>query len=58
VKFVFDEHINPRIARGLQRQQPVDIVEVSVDLAGISDPDLLEWATQNDRILVTADVNT
>jgi predicted nuclease of predicted toxin-antitoxin system len=58
VKFVFDEHIDPRIARGLQRQHPVDIVEARIALTGMSDPDLLEWATQNDRILVTADVNT
>jgi Domain of unknown function (DUF5615) len=58
MKFVFDEHIDPRIARGLQRLRAVDIVEVRAVLSGILDPELLEWATQNDRILVTADVNT
>jgi Domain of unknown function (DUF5615) len=58
MKFVFDEHIDPRIARGLQRLTTIDIVEVRIALTGIPDPELLEWATQNDRILVTADVNT
>jgi Domain of unknown function (DUF5615) len=43
MKFVFDEHIDPRIARGLQRAASVDIVEARLELTGMPDPDLLEW---------------
>jgi hypothetical protein len=59
MKFLFDEHIDPAIARGVQRlKSDLTIVLASVELAGTADPDLLEYATQNKCILVTRDVNT
>ena len=58
MKFVFDEHIDRRIARGLQRLQVVDIVLAGQELTGMSDSDLIEWSTQQQRLLVTANVNT
>ncbi len=57
---LFDENFNHRIVRGLERRSPdLDGVTVqSVGFGGMSDPDLLEWAANNNRVLVTHDVNT
>jgi predicted nuclease of predicted toxin-antitoxin system len=59
MKFLFDEHIDPAIARSLVRLKPdLSIVLTSVELPGTSDPQLLEYATFNKCILITRDVNT
>jgi len=57
---IADEDFNGRIVRGLLRRVPqLDIVRVQdIGLRGGSDPDLLEWAAIEGRVLVTHDVNT
>lgn len=57
---VADENFNNDILRGLLRLNPaLDIVRVQdVGLAGSPDPDVLEWAAQENRILQTHDLNT
>jgi hypothetical protein len=57
---LFDENFNYRIVRGLRRRSPdLDLLSVQqAGLAGISDPDLLEWAAQRGKILVTHDIST
>lgn len=57
---VADENFNNDILRGLLRLNPaLDIVRVQdVGLAGSPDPDVLEWAAQENRILLTHDLNT
>ncbi len=60
ISLLFDENFNQRIVRGLERRIPgLDGVTVqSMGLSGASDPELLEWAAKNHRVLVTHDVNT
>jgi hypothetical protein len=55
-----DENFNNDIVRGLRRLNPeLDIVRVQdVGLAGAGDPQILEWAAIEGRILLTHDVAT
>jgi predicted nuclease of predicted toxin-antitoxin system len=52
-----DENFNGDIVRALLLRQPdLDIVRVQdVGLAGVVDPDILAWAAENDRIILTHD---
>ena len=55
LRLLADENFNGDIVRALLLRQPVlDIVRVQdVGLAGASDPDVLDWAAANDRIVLT-----
>lgn len=57
---VADENFNNDILRGVRRRNPaVDIVRVQdVGLSGADDPQVLEWAAQAGRVLLTHDVAT
>ena len=56
---VADENFNHKIVRGVLRRKPeVDIVRIQdVGLSGADDPSVLEWAAQEDRVLLTHDVS-
>lgn len=60
IRLLADENFNNHILRGIRRRLPsADIVRVQdVEVAGADDSDVLEWAAQNRRILLTHDVNT
>lgn len=60
MRFLADENFNNEILRGLERRIPgVDIARVQdTELAGEPDTLVLEWAVQNDFIVLTHDVNT
>ncbi|MBP6787457.1 MAG: DUF5615 family PIN-like protein [Candidatus Promineofilum sp.] len=60
IKFLADEDFNNRILRGLLRRQPgLDILRIQdTSLAGTPDSVVLEWAAQQDRVLLTHDVST
>jgi len=60
MRFAADENFNGRILRGLQAKlSDFDVVRVQdTDLLGASDPELLEWLAQEQRILLTHDVKT
>jgi predicted nuclease of predicted toxin-antitoxin system len=60
VRLLADENLDLSIVVGLKRiMADLDIVRVQeIGLRGISDPDLLEWAAKEDRVLITHDVNT
>jgi len=55
-----DENFNNDILRGLLRRDPtLNIIRVQdVNLVGASDPDVLEWAAREKRVLLTHDQNT
>ncbi len=55
-----DENFDNDIVRGLLRRRPdIDIVRVQdVGLSGASDPIILEWAAEQQRLLLTHDVAT
>jgi len=57
LRLLADENFNEDIVRGLLLRQPdTDIVSVhDVDLAGAEDPDVLAWAAENNRIVLTYD---
>ncbi len=60
IKWLTDEDFDNRILRGLRLQVPaIDILRVQdVGLAEAGDPQILEWAEQNQRILLTHDRRT
>jgi hypothetical protein len=57
LRLLADENFNGDIVRGLLLRQPgLDLVRVQdVGLAGAEDPDVLAWASENNRILLTHD---
>lgn len=60
LRFLADEDLNNRIVRGLLRRNPaVDIIRVQdTHLGGAADQTVLDWADQNNRVLLTHDVST
>ena len=59
-QFLADENFNHVIIRGLLRREP-DIKLLTVDelaLRGWSDPALLQWAAEHERVLLTHDLQT
>jgi hypothetical protein len=60
VKLLADEDFDNRILRALMRRRPdLDIVRAQdVGLSGAPDPDVLQWAADHDRILLSHDVST
>lgn len=57
LRLVADENFNGDIVRGLLLRQPdLDLVRVQdVGLTGAEDPEILAWAAQTDRIVLTHD---
>jgi hypothetical protein len=57
LRLLADENFNSDIVRGLLLRRPnFDIVRVQdVGLGGADDPDVLAWAAENDRIVLTHD---
>ena len=55
-----DENFNNDIIRGLLRRDPgLNIVRLQdVGLSGTDDPNVLEWAAQEGRVLLTHDAST
>jgi predicted nuclease of predicted toxin-antitoxin system len=60
LKFIADEDFDNHILRGLLRRRAnMDIIRVQdTPLAGAQDPDILRWAAQEQRVLLTHDVST
>lgn len=60
LRLAADENFSGRIVRGIRRQLPgVDLIRVQdSSFAGAADPDILRWAAEVDRILLTHDVST
>ncbi len=60
VRFLADENLDSDILDGLLAREPaIDIVDVkTAGLRGTKDPDLLELAVEQDRIIVTYDRRT
>ena len=60
IKFAADENLNNNIIRGLLRQRPdIDIIRIQdAGLSGVDDQTVLEWASKENRILLTHDVST
>jgi hypothetical protein len=57
VRLVLDEHLDPAIAVQLRRSgREVVAVKEDDDLVGLSDRDLLDWAVDAGRVIVTYNV--
>lgn len=58
IRYLTDEHVPNALVDGL-RARGVDVVRVvDVGLAATPDPDILEWAAGQDRLLITFDRQT
>lgn len=60
LRLLADENFNGDVVRGLLLRQPdLELVRVQdVGLLGAEDPDILAWAAENDRIVLTHDFAT
>lgn len=60
VRLLTDNDFNGHIIRGLLRRRPeFDLVRVQdIGLTAATDPEILAWAAQADRIVATRDHNT
>ena len=60
MRLLADENFNGTILRGLMRRMPeLDMVRVQdVGLRNTDDPEILEWAANEGRVLLTHDVAT
>jgi len=60
IRLLTDENFNQNIVRGLNRRCPyLDLLSVrDVGLSGLPDPLLLNWAAQENRIMLTHDFGT
>lgn len=59
LRFVADEDFDNKVLRAVKVLEPgLDIVRVQDVIPGAKDPEVLEWAAQNGRILLSHDVNT
>src|SRR5262245_15836253 len=60
LRFAVDEDFDTRILRGMLRLLPaLDIVLIQdVGLRGKQDPEVLEWAANENRLLLTHDAST
>ena len=60
LRMVSDENFNGDIVRGMVRRHPgLELVRVQdVDLVQTPDPDILEWAASQGRVLLSHDVST
>ena len=60
VRVLTDNDFNGRAVRGVLRRRPTfDLVRVQdVGLADASDEEILAWAAENDRIVISHDHNT
>src|SRR5690349_12231127 len=60
VRLLVDQNFDERLLRGVQSRLPhLDIILArDAGLAEVSDPQLLEWASANDRVLVSHDART
>lgn len=57
MKFLIDEDLSPRVARYLCEQFLIDAVAIrDRGLLGVSDQEVLDYAFNEDRILVTANI--
>jgi hypothetical protein len=56
LRLIADENLNGGIVRGLSSKPDIDLVRVQdVGLAGATDADVLSWAAEHDRIVLTHD---
>jgi predicted nuclease of predicted toxin-antitoxin system len=60
MRLLLDENFNHQILNGLKLRIPnLDyVIAQKTTLMGVSDPDFLEWAAVEDRLIVTHDIKT
>jgi predicted nuclease of predicted toxin-antitoxin system len=60
LKLAADENFNGRILRGLLRRDPdIDIIRIQdTEAYQAGDPEMLEWAANQGRIILTHDIRT
>ena len=57
IKYYFDEHMDPAIARGLRRRGVDCLTTKEAGNLGLGDPEQLDFATSEKRVIVTFNVD-
>lgn len=55
IRYFFDQHMPPGIARGLRRRGVDVLTAQEAGRCGLPDPDQLQFATAQERVVVTFD---
>jgi predicted nuclease of predicted toxin-antitoxin system len=55
IRFFFDQHIPPAVARGLRRRGVDVLTAQEAGRCGLPDPDQLQFATAEERVVMTFD---
>ena len=60
IRFLADENFNGKILRGVRRERPdADVLRVQdTTIYKAPDPEVLEWAAREGRVLLTHDIET
>ncbi len=60
IRFIADENFDGKIINGLRAKHPhVDLITAQeAGLAATPDPEILEWAVQADRVVLSRDTST
>ena len=59
LRFLADENIEIALVQAVRRDPRMDIARAQdVGLSGANDPAVLEWAVEEDRLVMTHDANT
>ncbi len=60
IRFAADENFNDLIVRAVRRRRPdIDLVRIrDTEMRGANDPDILGWAAEEHRVILTHDVTT
>lgn len=57
IRFFFDQHVPAAVAHALQRRGIDVLTAQAAGRCGLSDPDQLQFATSQDRVLMTFDTD-
>lgn len=55
--YFFDQHMSPAVARGLRRRGVNVLTAQEAGRCGLPDPDQLQFATADERVVVTFDAD-
>ncbi len=60
IRFAADENFNDLIVRAVHRRRPdIDLIRIrDTEMHGANDPDILDWAAKERRVMLTHDVTT
>ena len=60
IRFAADENLNDLVVRAVRRRRPdIDLVRIrDTEMRSANDPEILDWAAKEHRVILTHDVTT